>query len=430
MPHHPVRNRVLAGGFLLVALAAGIAAVILIGGWKRLMEEKQTLRFRFDAAPSLKAGSPVLLAGHPVGRVDEIELVEVPCPVEARIEDKCYAAQVTVSVPKRFKIYANARVTVTQALVGQSAVLNIENVGYGKLAEGVIKGEQVSPFAGAAAELGIGEEEKSNIARIIKDLQVTIETVRKELPGVVDNLKTASANMAEVTGNAKETIDRVDTILDENREAVKEGVANARDLTAAANEKAGKLLDRLQASADKIEGILDENRPDVRKATSNLAAATEQVRTTVDDLAPRVRDASTRMADAMKDFRQMAADASTILATNRVRLTSTMQNFTETSEHLKALAKEVRRAPWRLFSTPDKKEVESLNLYDSARAFATAASDLDSVSDTLQILMEAKRAGQDVKPDLDAMLQRLEETYKTYQEAEAALLKEFERIQK
>ncbi|HET6441002.1 MAG TPA: hypothetical protein VFH53_01390, partial [Phycisphaerae bacterium] len=126
-----------------------------------------------------------------------------------------------------------------------------------------------------------------------------------------------------------------------------------------------------------------------------------------------------------------AADSKALVALNKGGLGRTIQNFNETSEHLKALAKEVRRAPWRLFAKPDKEEVESLNLYDVARAFASAATDLETLADTLQTMVEAKKDGVAVDQEmLDGMQKRLEETFARYQAAEAALWKEFERIQK
>ena len=75
--------------------------------------------------------------------------------------------------------------------------------------------------------------------------------------------------------------------------------------------------------------------------------------------------------------------------------------------------------------------MESLNLYDAARAFAATASDLDSVTDTLQVMMEDKTKGFELPQDVfEEMLKRLQETYEQYGKAEDALLKEFERIQK
>ena len=305
MPHPNVRNRIVAGAFLLAMLAAAVAVIVLVGGWRTWLRPTQMLKIHFASAPNLKVGSPVLLAGHPVGSIDEIHLVEVPSP-PGREAGKCYHVEVVAVLPKAYSIHQNARAIILQALVGQSASINIEDIGFGAPVKGFLMGEQESPFAGAASILGIGQKEKEDISEILTNFRA-----------------------------------------------------------------------------------------------------------------------------AMIDFRTVAADAKALLATTRNSIATTVQNLKETSAHLKALAQDVRRSPWRLLARPDVQEVESRNLYDAARAFSQAASDLDAVSDTLQTMIEAKQAGAQVDPEvLQGMQKRLEETFNKYQDAEKALIKEFERIQK
>jgi len=296
MPHHPLRNQMVAGAFVLLMAVAAVVILVLVGGWQSWFEETRTLRIHFETAPNIKTGGPILLAGHPVGRVSEVGVVEVPCP--PGLQGKCYAVEVVGQIPARFTIYENARIVITQSLMGQSAI-NIEEVGFGKKAAGAIAGSQASAFAAAADELGIGAEEKQNIKQILRDL------------------------------------------------------------------------------------------------------------------------------------RDVAADAKALVALNKGELAQTFQNVRETSEHLKAAAQEIRRAPWRLLARPDKQEVESLNLYDAARAFASTATELDALAERLQTMSQAKEKGVQVDPEeIQQMLKRLDETFARYQEAEAALWKEFERIQK
>jgi len=386
MPHHPVRNQVVAGAFVLLALAATVVVLVLVGGWQSWFEETHEMKIHFLTAPNIKVGSPVLMAGHPIGRVTDVGVVEVPCPPEAK--GMCYQVEVRARIPKKYVLYANARVVITQSLVGQSSAVNIAEVGFGKPLEGALAGEQASPFAAAAGELGIGEEEKKGIKEILRDFREIAAKAKESLPETLDKLKATSANLAEVSEKAKGAVAKVDAILDENRDNLKKTITHASSLA----EKADKGTDEILTNA---------------------------------------RAASADLKVAVADFKIVAADAKALLALNKGGLGRTIQNFNETSEHLKALAKEVRRAPWRLFAKPDKEEVESLNLYDVARAFASAATDLETLADTLQTMVEAKKDGVAVDQEmLDGMQKRLEETFARYQEAEAALWKEFERIQK
>jgi len=436
MARHPVRNRVLAGAFLLLMAAALLAVLVLVGGWETWFTPHRTIHVYFDAAPNLKIGSPVLLAGHPVGRVDDVRLTQVPSD-EAH-EGPCYVVDVTVELPKAYTICQNATVTIQQALVGQSAMINIVDVGYGEPVSEPLRGRRTSPFADAATELGIGETEKKNVSTILENLSKTTGQIRKDLPDIIAKLKTTGANLAEVSQKAKGTLKRVDGILDENRKNLQEALANTRDLTAEAKKKVGETLENLKTASAKINAVLDENRKPIKETVANARdlsaegkAFVKKLDGAVDDLLPRVKAASASLKQGLDDFKVIAADTKALVATQKGNLATTAQNLKETSQHLRALSKEVRRAPWRLFAKPDKEEVESLNLYDAARAFAIAATDLESVSDTLQVMLEAKEKGVAVdKKMLKAMAENLDQTYKKYQKAEEALLKEYERIQK
>jgi len=437
MPQSAVRNRVAAGAFLLVALAAGLTVLVLVGGWETWTQETQTVNVRFKAAPNIKIGNQVLLAGHPVGRVEKTGLVETTCAVGAA-RPTCYMVQVTMSLPKEYVIHKDARILISQALVGQSAVINIEDVGFGEKATDFIMGGEASAFAGAAGEIGIGDKERQSIGEIIEDVREAAKSLKTNLPGIVENVrvvtaslktdlpgiiekvKTAGDNLAAGTQTAKETVAELKQVVEENRETVKSAISNAKGAT-----------ENVVATTQNIQQIVAENRDDIHQTIAHAHTVMDSVTKNTDAIIDNVRSASNDLKTSIADFKVITGDAKALIATNRGNIAVTLQNFRETSDHLLATMKEVQRAPWRLFKTPDKKEVESLNLYDSARAFASAATDIQTCADTLEVMIEARKQGVDVNPEiLQGMLKRLEDTFAKYEEAEKALLKEFERIQK
>ena len=419
MPQHAGRNRVVAGAFLLIALAAILTMLALVGGWETWTQETQSVNVRFKAAPNVKIGCPVLLAGHPVGRVEKTQLVESQCPVGDK-RPTCYMVQVTVSLPKDYELHKDARIMISQSLVGQSAVINIEDVGIGEKAGDFITGGEASAFAGAAGEVGIGDKERQSVGEIIESVRVVAAGLKTELPGVIEKVKTAGDNLAEGTQKAKETIAELKQVVEENRENVKTAISNTKGAT-----------ENVVATAQNIQTMVAENRDEVHQTIVHARSAVENVDKESAAIVANVKAATEDVKAAVADFKVIATDAKALVSTNRGNIATSLQNFRETSDHLLALSKEVRRAPWRLFATPDKKEVESLNLYDSARAFAQAATDIQTCADTLQVMIEARKEGVGVNPEiLQGMQKRLEETFAKYQEAEKALLKEFERIQK
>ena len=430
MPQHSARNHVVAGAFLLVALATAVTVLILVGGWDTWTQEMQTINVRFKAAPNIKIGGSVLLAGHPVGRVEKTQLVESTCPVGDK-RPTCYMVQVTVSLQKQYTIHKDARIMISQALVGQSAEINIEDVGIGEKVTDFVMGGEASPFAAAAGEVGIGDKERQSVAQIIEDVRAIAASLKTDVPAVVEKANKAIAEVKEILSenrenvkaaiaNAKGTTENVQALVAENRENVKAAISNTKGAT-----------ENVVATTQNIQQMIAENREEVHQTIVHARSAVENVDKESAAIVGNVKATTEDIKAAVADFKVIATDAKALVSTNRGNIATSLQNFRETSDHLLALSKEVRRAPWRLFATPDKKEVESLNLYDSARAFAQAATDIQTCADTLQVMIEARKEGVAVNPEiLQGMQKRLEETFARYQEAEKALLKEFERIGK
>jgi gas vesicle protein len=320
-----------------------------------------------------------------------------------------------------------------QSLVCQSAVVNIRDVGFGAAlgAGDVLVGRQESPFADAADELGIGAKEKVSIQEILENIRGLTADAKRDAPEILAHLKTTSANLEEASGKVKGTLKTVQDILDENRPDVRDAVANARDLAEQANEDGKAILARTKDATETAAAILDENRDDVRDAVANARDLAEQAKEDGKAILDNAKAGAESLKGALADLRVMTGDSKDIVVWNKGNLNKTLQNFKDTSEHLKALAQEVRRAPWRLFATPDKKEVESLNLYDAARQFASAASDLEGLADTLKVMLEAQEKGVAVDPQvLQGMVDRLQDTFNHYTATEEALWKEFDRIKK
>jgi ABC-type transporter Mla subunit MlaD len=427
----------MAGAFLLLMLAAALAILVLVGNWRLRAVPMQMLRIHFAAAPNIKTDSSVLLAGHPVGSVAQIGLVEVPCK-EGDKRQKMYKVEVDVLIPRIYRICQNARITIQQALIGQSAVLNIEDVGYGDAAAGPIEGEQASPFAGAAEGLGIGPQEQKNFATILANVTDITTRTKDDWPKILADLKATSANLADVSAGAKDTLKRVNAVLDDNRDNLRATIANAKSVSERADKGAAEVLAELKGFAEKLKDIADKNGEDIRVTIARARSFMEktdkdadEVRAKIKTTADNIKTASENLKEVMEKVKGVAADTEALVATNKGNLDTTLQNFRETSDHLLALAKEVRRAPWRLFATPDKQEVESLNLYDSAIAFSSAAGELESAAAKVQIMLAAKQRNVGVDPVLlRTMVKHLEATFENYQKAEDALLKEFDRVRK
>ena len=183
-------------------------------------------------------------------------------------------------------------------------------------------------------------------------------------------------------------------------------------------------LERILATA---QAYLDENRPDVRAAVENARSITERG----DDFLARVEgeladEAAALLADgraALDAGRDALERADELLAEQTPNLTRSLANFRLASDQLRETLLEVRRSPWRLLYRPDTRELEYELLYDAARSYAGAVSDLRAAGESLRAL---SAGGEDADAARDgtveALTRRLEGAFERYEEAEALFL--------
>jgi ABC-type transporter Mla subunit MlaD len=194
---------------------------------------------------------------------------------------------------------------------------------------------------------------------------------------------------------------------------INEVVTNINNVTSGLNARMpqiGKSIDKLESSIASIDRILDENRANIKSSISNIESVTQSAKVSVPLIFGNLSGAS--------------ADIRTLIAANRMNLSDTMVNLRETSEQLKAASEEIRRAPWRLLYKPEKREADTLNIYDASRSYADAASDLNSAATTLETLMKLRKGGVPVdEKALAEALDRVKAGLARYSQAEDALWK-------
>ena len=99
-----------------------------------------------------------------------------------------------------------------------------------------------------------------------------------------------------------------------------------------------------------------------------------------------------------------------------------IENIKQASDHLRAVAKDLRRHPWRLIHKPDAAESKEAHVFDAVREFAEASAKLDDTLGRLQALL-ASRPGGDSRqdPTLLAMRDKLKNSLEQFRAAEEAL---------
>lgn len=378
------RNALKAGIFMVVSMALVIAIIVGIKGVERFLEPSQELTVKFDLDDDiggLGVGDEVRIGGYKVGVVRDIDL-NVATDGNAAID-------IRFTMPKRFEVKKNAKISVQGTLTGVSW-LNFENLGTGAV---FAAGDRLDGNPSSMTTLF------ASVGQLAPELTSTVRDVRNTtLPKVhatVDTFKTtgesATALVTEVKGHvgpvvakydtvadsAKSALDNVGSMFGDTRTDFRTSMANVRDATAIVKERLPSLFDRVDALMVKVT-------------------------TAVDDAGIALKDVQKVAANT----RDISISVRQIINNNRGKIESMLASLKTTGDNLKFATAEVRRSPWRLLYRPGPGEMANLNLYDSARQFADGAGQL---SDAAKALRDALS-----DPDVDqAMVQRLVEKLDT-----------------
>ncbi len=244
-----------------------------------------------SSAEGLVREAEVLVAGIPVGIVEDIRLEGGRAELTLRIRDDVELPRGTVGSLR------------THGVLGEKYVELIPGPGPGRLGDGerVLPGPPpgdldrlISQFNGIAADvkrvterlanvLGTPEAEQSlrDLIQGLRDASVGLKEIVEENR---DTLARALANLEGLTADLR-------TLVNANREGVDEVVENTRQLTRTLADRTPAIADNLERLTGRLDAVVAENREDLRHTLANLRAASEKVSAALDEVEALVRAA-------------------------------------------------------------------------------------------------------------------------------------------
>lgn len=423
------RNNIIAGLFIVLSLSLGVWASFLLSD--RGVTGGLGFKVRFSLAQGavgLKKGSPVQLGGQQIGQVESVDFERG----KGRLPT---AVLVNVRVRGDLPLYDNALVYLDRPLLGTLSSINIADAGGPDStmevvppdgttparatpappvmlkAESIIDGSLAPPAFLAAA--GYGPQQVQQVKRAITRLDTMLakaeQAFDKTTPKLDDTLGDVRAIVADLRKNLGKWSEQADTI-----------VADVRT----ASGKLGPLLENADAGVTDARGLITQ----ARQVVSDNRDKIDRIIANADTIAARLDKQTAELLNgALADARAALGSASDVLRRFSAMLTEeepgvrrTLANMRLMSDQLKLTAVEVRSQPWRLLHQPTTKEFESQVLFDSTRAYASAASDLRAAAEALQA---ATAPGATPTPDqVRDLTGRLSDSYAAYHAAENALL--------
>lgn len=423
------RNNVRAGIFVTLTLAAAMVVIFLLSdirAWFGPGEHQYTAMFPVETGvKNLKSGAEVRVGGFPVGRVTDVQLVTDVGGDTAGAP----ALRVDFEMQDRIDLYDDALVTISSALVGEAAWIDITDLGGGDAATLVADGGTMDGFGGTGTLLDsvFGPEAASIQANASRFMDFA-GNIREEVYGKYDaDVEPILADIKAITGDLRDNrwpqwAQRVSDVMDwtatatENIDtAIAEGsglMTDGRELVRANRPKIDAFIDK----ANEIGDNVNDASVDVKDLARRVNEASPEILAKVDrvfDTGQQTLDETVALIEqGRRDYEGWASDLGLLLG-----------NAMLTSQQLKLASAEIRRSPWKLLYRPTADELEHELLYEAARSYALAVTDLRAATESTERLFN--RHGERLQNDPAAFEQvktRLTNAMGGYENAQAQLL--------
>ena len=366
MPPQKKHNELKAGLFVIAALVVLTGLVIWMGGYlPGIGADRHTAWFYSEVAAGpvgLIENKSVHYGDMTVGRVTGV----IPDYDKGRVyfkvqlyEDDC-------------KLFSDGVAEVISGMLGDS-VLAIKDLG--------------------------GSSENA-IPASTKSKAIAIEP--GGMQAALNNMRSISARLKDEfdTRNSLSLLSKVRLVM----ERLEKTAANIEQIT-------GKMVPEMDfAKKGSLASLLKQSVSEIHGTTSKIHSYTEK---DLGFILAKARKVSTSILETANNLNVASREAKELLLENSDSLDRMIDDMTMLAADLKATGKEVRRNPWMLLYQPSEKETKEAELFQSARAFETAATELRVVVARLEALKKLspddKKADREIDEVRKYMLNLFEE---------------------
>lgn len=401
-------NALRAGVFIVAAAVVSLALVIVVSGPERFAAKTEYVAvFRVeDDLQGVRAGDEVRLGGLRVGTVKRVDVDVEKDPAEVRV---------TFAIPAKYQLRQGATMSVG-GLIG-SAWLNIDALGTGGVLPpgGVLLG---GPSALTRLGLMAPKIEQALadvrtrtlplIEQTIQDYrQLAVDAREKSLPQVAAAADNARKLLEELRGQIKPVLDRYYAVADSARTAMD----NIGALVGPSGGPTNTDFQQTLSNLNKATATLRDELPEI---TARVRTALDQANERLSKLQDVADDLKVTMANA----KDVSAELRSVLIDNRAKIDRTLTSVEESARNARMFTAEILRRPSRLLWRDDPQTQTNLQVYHSAREFATGAQELN---DAVAALRNALRDPRLSEEEFQRRLQQLDESFRRFTEVEDKL---------
>ena len=350
-------NTVRAGAFLITGLLLGLVVIVTLQKTSIFASKSRYLvHFGMDeGVAGLDVGSEVRVSGLKVGRVTRIEQ-KFDDNGDGNGRDDS-GIDVHIEIGSNIRVYKDAVVIRTQPLLGNYSWLNFSSLGTPAAGQIEAGGKFDARTSGGLLATLVGPQNAGRADKMFMNLVAFTDSLddfaRVQYPQKV----------VPLLDDAQITASKLRSDYDTWRVDVTSGL-----------DDAAKAVNKLNTSMDDVQVAAK----DARQLISHFREVNVKQ---IDDLLVSAQKGAVKFADSMDS---LDSELTARIPDIRVMLSDLRQ----ASAQIKLATMEVRRSPWKLLYRPTGDELGRENLYESARAFAIASSDLRVAGDTLRATLK------------------------------------------
>ncbi|MBI3582579.1 MAG: MCE family protein [Nitrospinae bacterium] len=335
------------GLFIIIPIIILLIVFIFIGRTKHFFEEKYKIKAVFKEGEGLKAGIPIILSGIDIGAIKSVQLNEqnqVEAILEIRKvyqnkirnDSKATVAKAGFIGEQRIKIYPGSvslpiipnggSITVEEGMAMEDMVNRVkpvlENVEktLNKIAEitgnipstatsdilGNIKSitEDIKKGKGTAGAILTERELYNNINETVKKA----DTAMQKINDILVKVDNTSSHLPEITQTVRKELPPILEDIKVTLKSIKEALGSLPDIL----DSTKKTIKDVQQITSEIPPMIDSSKiavKNIEDATSRLPSVIE----TVEKITKNVKDASDEMPEIARSARESTEDANNII---------------------------------------------------------------------------------------------------------------------
>ncbi|MDX9702005.1 MAG: MlaD family protein [Candidatus Auribacterota bacterium] len=335
------RKEIVPGLFIVVAICLLIVLVFTIkppGG----VLKPYTIKVRFDTIAGLRENAPVWFAGVEkykgldVGRVKNIHIVTAQNPVTG---EEQFLIEVNLEINELIRITEGTQFRIaSKGLAGYPHVEIIPGPSTGRL----LSLEQVHHGNRPPDDMFTTMQELSQIVKAMEldKLGPKIHRAVENIGNLTEEITYAATDIKEIVASIKEDKSVVDTMNN-----LKTATAKSITMIDSANETLGDakvFFTKINGTVERVDSILDENRDKINSMITSL-----------DEVAQKL---NTDLFETLDKFDTLLTGISVFLADNKEEISAIITNLRMTTQNAKLFTQDIKMNPWKLLFRGKEKD--------------------------------------------------------------------------